>query len=119
VTAEHENQLSWRGVVGGESWPSQDVFDEGRLLNSRISDTDVVCCNSGQIEHLGPANSILAFSAFPNPAMSILILLVPRRSAPELEQRWDDDVGSFIVSVGFLRDSADIVSVCFIRIGGH
>jgi hypothetical protein len=102
VTAEHENQLSWRVVVGGESWPRQDVFDERWLLNSRISDTDIVCCNSGQIEYLGPANSILAFSPFPNPAMSILIL-IPRRSAPELEQRWDDDVGSFIVSVGFLR----------------
>jgi hypothetical protein len=102
VTAEHENQVCWRVVVGGEAWPSHDVFDEGWLLDSRIIDTDIVCCNSGESEYLGPANSISEFSIFPNPAMSILIL-IPRRSAPELEQRWDGDVGSFIVSVGFLR----------------
>ena len=34
--------------------------------------------------------------------MSILVL-IPRKSAPELEQRWDGDVTSFIASVGLLR----------------
>ena len=34
--------------------------------------------------------------------MSILIL-VPRKSAPDLEQSWDGEVASFIVSVGLLR----------------
>ncbi len=102
MTAEQENQVSWRVVVGGEASTWRDTFDEGWLVDSRISDTDIACCDSGQTECLSVADSVQEFSRFPNPAMSILIL-VARESAPELEQTWGGDVGSFIVSVGFLR----------------
>jgi len=102
VTAKDENQVSWGAIVGGEAWPVRQSFDEGWLLDPSISDTDIVCCASGQTERLGVADSIKEFSRFPNPAMSILVL-VPRKPAPELEQRWDGEVGSFVVSVGLLR----------------
>jgi hypothetical protein len=78
------------------------VFDEGWLLDSRISDADIVCCNSTEAEDPSITDSLSEFSRFPNPAMSILVL-IPRKSAPELEQRWDGDVTSFIASVGLLR----------------
>jgi hypothetical protein len=102
VTAEQENQVSWRVIVRGEASPWRDAFDEGWLVDSSIGDTDFACCDSGQTESLTVADSVQEFSRFPNPAMSILIL-VARKSAPDLDQRWDDDVGSFIVSVGLLR----------------
>jgi hypothetical protein len=102
VTAEDKNQVAWRVVVLGDTSPSQRLFDEGWLLDSRVSDTDIVRCDSAGTEDLSVADSISEFSRFPNQAMSILIL-VPRKSAPELEQSWDGEVGSFIASVGLLR----------------
>ena len=78
------------------------MFGEGWLLDLRISDTDIARCDFSGTEDLSIADFILEFSRFPNPSMSILIL-VPRKSAPDLEQRWDGEVASFIVSVGLLR----------------
>jgi hypothetical protein len=102
ATAEPEDQLCWQVVVHGEASPRRRFFDEGWLSDSTISDNDVVCCNSSQTGTLSIADTELEFSSFPDPAMSILIL-VPRRTAPELSQRRDDDVRSFVVSIGFLR----------------
>ena len=102
MTAEDKNQIAWRVVVRGEASPRQHVFDEGWLLDSQISDADIVRCDSAGTEDLSILDSISEFSRFPNPSMSILIL-VPRKSAPELEQSWDGEVASFIVSVGLLR----------------
>jgi hypothetical protein len=86
VTAEYESQVAWRAIVRGEASPTQHVFDEGWLLNSRINDTDIICCNSSGTEDLSITDYLLEFSRFPNPAMSILVL-IPRKPAPELEQR--------------------------------
>jgi hypothetical protein len=102
VTASDENQVSWRVIVRGEASQTRHALDEGWLLDPRISDADIVCCNSAGTEDLSEADSVSEFSRFPNPAMSILIL-IPRKPAPELEQSWDGEVGSFIASVGLLR----------------
>jgi hypothetical protein len=102
VTAEDKIQVTWRVVVRGEASPRLHVFDEGWLLDSRIGDADIVRCDSAGTEDLSVADSISEFSRFPNPSMSILIL-VPRKPAPELEQSWDGEVASFVVSVGLLR----------------
>ncbi len=102
MTVEQEVQVSWRVVVRGEASPKRHVFDEGWLIDSRITDTDIVCCNSVETECLSTADSISEFSRFPDPVMSILIL-IPRKPAPELEQSWDGDVRSFVVSIGLLR----------------
>lgn len=102
MTAERENQVAWRVVVRGEASPRRQVFDEAWLPDSRISDTDIVCRNSTETEDLSIADSLSEFSRFPNPAMSLLVL-IPRKPAPDLEQRWDGDVASFIASVGLLR----------------
>ena len=102
MTAGQENQAFWRVVARGEASPWRAGFNEGWLADSRIRDTDIACCNSGEAEYPSVANSLQEFSRFPTPAMSILIL-VPRKLAPELEQTWCGDVESFIASVGLLR----------------
>ena len=102
MTAEYKTQVRWRVVVREEAWPAQHLFDEEWLKDARVSDTDIVRCDSPETEELTVADSISEFSRFPNPSMSILVL-VPRKSAPELEQRWDGEVESFIASVGLLR----------------
>lgn len=102
MTAEDKIQVTWRVVVRGEASPRLRVFDEGWLLDSRIGDADIVRCDSAGTEDLSVADSISEFSRFSNPSMSILIL-VPRKPAPELEQSWDGEVASFVVSVGLLR----------------
>ena len=97
MAAQDKNQVTWRVVVHGEASPRQHVFDEGWLLDSRISDADIVRCDSAGTQDLSVADSISEFSHFPNPSMSILIL-VREKSAPDLEQSWDGEVASFIVS---------------------
>jgi len=116
LTAKREIQVSWRVVRQGEASPKRDSFDEKWLTDSRITDADIVCCNTIETECLSPADSVAEFSRLPNLARSILVV-VPRRSAPRLEQSWDGEVGSFITSVGlfraFRKSSASESSSCF------
>ena len=102
LTVEREIQVSWRVVVRGEASPKQHSFDEEWLTDPRISDADIVCCNTVETECLSPADSLSEFSRLPNPATSVLIL-IPRKSAPVLEESWDGNVGSFIAPVGLIR----------------
>ena len=116
MTSEREIQVSWRVVVRGEASPKRNSFNEKWLTDSRITDGDIVYCNTIETECLSPADSVAEFSRLPNPPRSILVL-VPRRSAPDFEQSWDGEVGSFITSVGlfraFRKSSAAESSSCF------
>lgn len=102
MTGEEESPVSWRVITRGEASPRRHSLDEAWLRDSTISDVDMVCCVSPGTEELGHVDARAEFSRFANPAMSILIL-IPRKPAPELGQRWDGDVRSFIASVGLLR----------------
>lgn len=102
VAALDEKKVSWWVIVEGEPSQRRLALDEGWLADSKIMNSDIVCCNSAGTEDLSDAESISEFSRFPNPAMSILVL-IPRKPAPELEQSWDGEVRSFIASVGLLR----------------